>query len=153
MATMSRARLPWLSGLCVVTSLLLGCGQRLTPVTGRVTFEGQPLAGAEVKFLRAEGPPASGTTDADGRFTLSTGAQRGAARGSYAVSVVKLSYDLAGSSASPVDVAKLKMYQGGKIPAPPRSAIPWKYGEASGSGLKADVTGDPVRDVFAFHLQ
>jgi hypothetical protein len=72
-----RARLVWL----VVALLLAGCGGRsykTPPVSGRITLEGKPLANAMVAFVpdvpvgQKDRPPSSvGTTDADGRYSLS----------------------------------------------------------------------------------
>jgi len=52
-----------------------GCGPdrpATARVTGTVTLEGQPVAEADVNFIPTEGRPASGRTDAEGRFSLST---------------------------------------------------------------------------------
>ena len=76
--------------------LCLGCGEKLTRVTGKVTVDGQEIAGATVTFIAAENASiiASCVTDAEGVYSLQTlrgGATmlQGAAQGSYAVSVVK----------------------------------------------------------------
>ncbi|MEK6247545.1 MAG: carboxypeptidase-like regulatory domain-containing protein [Planctomycetales bacterium] len=42
------------------------------PVSGTVTLDGMPLADATVSFIPENGRPANGTTDADGRFELTT---------------------------------------------------------------------------------
>jgi hypothetical protein len=60
---------------------LLGCGDglRRVPVEGKVTAKGVPVAHATVSFLPADGTAGEGgigTTDADGRFTL-TGSRQG----------------------------------------------------------------------------
>jgi hypothetical protein len=66
--------------LAALALLAAGCGdgQRIAPVSGRVTLNGQPLAGAAVLFspIAAEGEisPGAGSggfTDQDGRYTLS----------------------------------------------------------------------------------
>jgi hypothetical protein len=54
-----------------------GGGPRIVPVSGQVKLDGQPLPGALVTFRPDSkeiypGPPSSGETDADGRFTLRT---------------------------------------------------------------------------------
>ncbi|GAB6167384.1 hypothetical protein JCM19992_33840 [Thermostilla marina] len=55
---------------------LTGCGKKgpqLTPLEGVVTLDGQPLEGATVLFEPQEGGrPATGVTDAQGRFVLQT---------------------------------------------------------------------------------
>jgi hypothetical protein len=54
-----------------------GCAQSIVPVSGVVTLDGKPLAGAIVNFQPAPEPAvlepgvaSAGTTDASGRFTL-----------------------------------------------------------------------------------
>jgi hypothetical protein len=70
--------LPILAALAVLSA---GCGRgapyRTTAISGRVTLNGQPLAGAAVLFqpLPSPGsinvdPSSAGITDADGRYTL-----------------------------------------------------------------------------------
>src|SRR5688572_18650017 len=60
----------------------LGCGGdglRRVPVQGKVTATGVPIGNATVLFMPADGTKGEGgigTTDADGRFTL-TGSRRG----------------------------------------------------------------------------
>jgi hypothetical protein len=54
--------------------LIAGCaksGPQIAPVHGRVTLEGQPLAGADIRF-QPDGPerPSVGRTDSDGRYDL-----------------------------------------------------------------------------------
>ncbi len=61
---------------------MTGCGSNpfvLAPVSGRVTVDGQPVAGLRIAFepvgsaeRRAPGPEAIGVTDEDGWFTLKT---------------------------------------------------------------------------------
>lgn len=42
------------------------------PAAGRLTYQGKPLAGIDVVFTPTQGRRGSGTTDADGRFRIST---------------------------------------------------------------------------------
>jgi hypothetical protein len=69
-----------------------GCGGQGRPVKveGVVTLDGQPLSGATVTFAPAEGGrPASGRTDADGSFRLTTfRSDDGALPGEYKVIIV-----------------------------------------------------------------
>ena len=56
-----------------------GCGSGHPPtirVTGTVAYKGQAVGGANVMFECKTGRPAEGMTDAEGRFTLTTFAQR-----------------------------------------------------------------------------
>ncbi len=64
--------------LAFLTALPIGCGSRpdLTPVSGVVTLDGQPLAGAHVSFQPVQDDVSEmamgsyGTTAADGRYSL-----------------------------------------------------------------------------------
>ena len=85
---------PWaplglfLSGLIFTTA---GCGTaKATKVEGVVTLDGKPLPGATVSFMPVgEGRPASGRTDSDGSFRLTTFAtDDGALPGTYKVVVM-----------------------------------------------------------------
>ena len=75
-------RVLWLLVSTVCISLT-GCGGEpsfeMVPVSGIVTMDGEPLAGATVTFLPKSsgdmnaGPASLGETDAAGQFTLKTG--------------------------------------------------------------------------------
>lgn len=65
----------WLAGLLIVFAA--GCAPRTAKVSGKVTLDGKPLAGAIVNFIplankdNLEAPDSSsGTTDQNGEFTL-----------------------------------------------------------------------------------
>jgi hypothetical protein len=69
--------LAWLMGLM----LLPGCGgPSMAPVTGRVTFNGKPVGEASITFAplpksegdKEPGKAATGFTDAEGKYALST---------------------------------------------------------------------------------
>ena len=56
-------------------ALLSGCGgsgPEVAPVSGRVTLDGAPLAGARIRFQPegAGGSPSHGTADQDGHYVL-----------------------------------------------------------------------------------
>jgi hypothetical protein len=58
-----------------MTTAWSGCsgGLALIPVEGTVTLDGQPVEGASVLFEpKGGGKPATGTTDAAGKFVLTT---------------------------------------------------------------------------------
>jgi hypothetical protein len=64
-------------GLAIVLLFVVGCGrhpgtQPTAKVTGTVTYNGQPIERVSVVFTPESGRPASGVTDASGKFTLST---------------------------------------------------------------------------------
>jgi hypothetical protein len=81
----------------IAALLSAGCGKtHMAPVTGRVMFNGKPVAEAAVTFdpvPRSEddqtpGKPATGFTDAEGYYVLSTyKAEDGALVGEHRVSV------------------------------------------------------------------
>lgn len=75
-----------------------GCGgpdpnlPRLVPASGRVTLAGKPLAGALVTFVptgSTRGSSAEARTDQQGRYELVSQQGRGAAVGSYRVTICK----------------------------------------------------------------
>lgn len=77
--------------LALLVALLAGCnrGPNLVKVTGKITLNGKPLEGAAVLFHpQSGGRPASGQTDATGRFRLTTIREDdGAAPGQHTVTV------------------------------------------------------------------
>src|SRR5205823_2058080 len=78
--------------LCVAAILAIaGCSQSDTvAVTGTVTLNGQPTDQAEVMFNPKHGRLATGVTDANGHFTLSTAKPGdGAAPGEYVVTLAE----------------------------------------------------------------
>ncbi|MCC6508174.1 MAG: carboxypeptidase regulatory-like domain-containing protein [Pirellulaceae bacterium] len=81
-----------LVGLIGVVSLnLVGCGTGSgpIPVKGKVLLDGKPLPDASISFVpQQEGRQATGTTDAEGQFVLSTIDPRdGAMPGKYKVTI------------------------------------------------------------------
>jgi hypothetical protein len=62
------------SAITLVSSLAVaGCGRpEIVPVSGRITFEGQPVTQAIVRFQPEARPMAGASTDADGRYRLTT---------------------------------------------------------------------------------
>src|SRR5581483_1306273 len=99
---------------------------------------GQPLAGAMVTFTNPEAKTAaSGLTDAEGKFTLTTfQSGDGAVPGKQLVAVSKVESSgqnqITEKSAGPV-------FRPGGAPPTHRWVIPKKYGSPDTSGLTADV--------------
>jgi len=111
----------------LVTACVVGCSKsEMTPVTGVLTLNGQPVADAEVAFNpKTVGRLAIGRTDSTGHFKLSTGApDDGAVPGEYTVTLFEY---------YPPDKPP-KMSSG---PLPSRFAV--KYSDPSTSPLSAKV--------------
>jgi hypothetical protein len=90
--------------LLLAVSCLGGCdGQPKTfQVTGTVTYHNKPVEGARVMFIPANNRPASGLTDAQGRFTLlSFAVDDGAVAGEHVVCITKAALDGKDTSGSP----------------------------------------------------
>lgn len=64
-----------------------GCGTGLSPVQGVVLLDGNPLPNASIQFIpQGAGKDATGATDAEGKFTMSTNEPRdGVMAGTYKV--------------------------------------------------------------------
>lgn len=152
--------------------LSTGCGgstPKLYPVSGTVTYEGKPLADASLLFIPQQGRPSVGTTDASGKYTMTTSGQPGAPAGTYSVTVSKSSgqgsaggesVQLPSSDAqvSEEEVKKVQEQMQQQMmgmqqkQTRPKPAIPQKYALPEGSGLTAIVTADPAKNVFNFEL-
>jgi hypothetical protein len=147
-------------GILAVVTLVLtaaGCGGgsgptfKVTPVKGKVTMGGQPLADAQVSLMLQGQPPAGypgsgGKTDAQGNFEVMTGAQKGVPAGKYTVVVSKVvgadGKPLVEDSNSTSD--KGMMMAEGKV----KDLIPAPYNDAGQSQTNVTVTaGTPVPDV------
>jgi hypothetical protein len=135
-----------------------------------VTFEGKPVAGASVLFIPQGGRPALATTDASGKYAITTNGKPGAELGAYTVTVTKQESANPPGSAMPADLptdgSPLNLEQMEKIreanaakmrsvndkKEKPKSSIPEKYGVPAGSDLRATVTEDAAKNVFDFSL-
>ena len=131
----------WGAATGLLAVLIAGCGGGLDliPVSGTVTLDGQPVDGAAVVFVPvAGGPAASGSTDAGGKFRLTTVNQPGAVPGEYNVTVTKQT--MHGITAD-------------GMPGPGGIRIEWhvpqRYSRAKTSGLTATVGGNKREVSFA----
>ncbi len=132
----------WVAGLS-------GCGPRtrlegLAPVEGTVTFRGKAVEGATVVFVPATAGKraAIGTTDATGRFRLTTkDPGDGALPGPYAIAVSKTEAS-GGLSAAEAEAWSRKRENFGKYPPAPTITehLPGRYKAATTSGFQATVT-------------
>lgn len=148
-----------LSFLALVTAAA-GCGSagadysqlELLAVSGRVTLEGQPLAGAVVTFESPDGQFSYGLTDADGNYSLRLDSVKtGATPGPKTVRI-STSRRILGLNAD-------EGAQGGEVgegnwetpvsPSTPVERLPARYHQTS--ELKAEV--GPGKTTFDFALQ
>jgi hypothetical protein len=113
-----------------------GCGEKskfpeTLPVSGKVTYKGQPVTKGTVTFQPDKGQAATGAIEPDGTYRLSTFAEKdGALPGHHKVMIIANDADptlMPGSSPG---------YK------PPKDLIPKKYGALETSGLEAVVSKD-----------
>jgi len=144
-----------LTGICGL-ALLPGCSKEperppTFPVTGTVTMKGKTLENARVVFVPVQGgAPASGITDKEGKYSLTTySSGDGAQAGSYGVKVAK--YD-GTPPPEPQEPAKQLTYEEeqkmqfapDEKPTPvAKSVLPKKYGNEGTSGLSHTVKDGP----------
>jgi hypothetical protein len=156
-AALIEARLRWTIAWGAVLACA-GCGGGPVPVSGVVTLDGQPLPQATVTFLPlGQGRTASGFTDAEGRFHLSTLEQRdGALPGEYKVTVTvaaavspfrddpRSALDRVLAEQNQGDPADAAPAAGGAIvdEAGAMSAVPARYGKAQETPLTVKVPTD-----------
>jgi len=116
-----------------------GCSRSsgLVPVTGTVTYKGQPVPGATVVFMGSENTrPATAVTQADGSYSLMTLDAKGAMPGSYTAIVTKT--DAPSASGEPPSMEEAAK-QVNRPPPPPKDLLPAKYSDAARSPLKFEV--------------
>jgi hypothetical protein len=154
----SALRLSALSGLTMLVLAAVGCGggkYKPVPVSGVVTLDGQPVEGATVFFYAVgddkEGRPASGSTDKNGAFHLSTlGTNDGALRAEYKVVIHKYvpsRPDLKMPEFPNTVEGRAQQadwrYQNfeAKGIQPFKNVLPAKYGDSKTTPLSCNVTG------------
>lgn len=152
-------------------AVFAGCGSsepKLYPASGTVTYEGKPLADATILFIPQGGRPSMGTTDASGKYTITTNAKPGVPVGTYSVTVSKSvvagspgsnesNLPAEGTQVTEEEIKKMRSQmdqQMMQMQNQPRAkpAIPAKYSLPEGSGLSAIVTVDASKNVFDFEL-
>ncbi len=138
---LSRSRLQRASaGLGLALLLIVGCGRGtpLTmPVKGIVTFQGSPLAEADVAFTPEGGRPATGKTDAAGQFRLTTfRTNDGAMIGQHIVTVCKHVKRDPNATGAYFDYVQV---------------TPEKFGRPNESPLRAEVTASGPNE-FTFDM-
>jgi hypothetical protein len=133
--------------------LMAGCGQSsgigTAPVSGKVTYKGQPVEGATISFIPdASARPATAISASGGSYRLTTLDSPGAMPGQYTVVVRKT--EIAGDPAKAVTMEEaLKLNN--RPPPQPKELLPAKYGDAAKSPLKVEVKAG-ARNVFDLQL-
>lgn len=85
-------RSTWVALAVVACTMMAGCGEggkaKVAKVSGKLTYKGAALANVTVTFTPEKGRPATGETDAEGKFKLSTfGSNDGAVLGLHKVTL------------------------------------------------------------------
>jgi hypothetical protein len=133
---------------CVMAVVLLsflwmlpGCGKKgikTEQVTGTVTWNGEPVKGANVTFSpvdRTKGYPSAGTTDAQGKYFLQTmlgNPGAGTTPGEYKVMITKIENVDTGKSVKETDGTVVPIMRA-------ENRLPKKYAAVSSSPLTATV--------------
>jgi hypothetical protein len=137
----------FIPGILLGAFTLVGCGDSgptLVDAGGTVTYQGAPLPEATVVFVpEAGGLPASGRTDDQGRFTLTTKGMPGVAVSSCKVAITAVRIK---------EPVSLQMTDE-EITANTEHLIPKTYNNFRTSGLTAAVTEDASQNQFHFELQ
>jgi hypothetical protein len=148
---MTRPLFIFIYGIALVVALLAGCGQgtSLQRATGTVRYKGQPVEGAIVTFrCEQQSKIATGTTDMEGRFELSTySAGKGAVAGKHKVTVTKFSAPAGVSNVSTMEemvaaANKPKSASSDK----PANQLPKRYENVETSLLEFDVSSSGTND-------
>ena len=139
------------TAFCILVAT--GCGRggpEFAPASGIVLMDGKPVDNAGVLFHPlGEGPMSSGTTDAQGRFRLTSSGRDGALVGEHEVSIDKV--DHWGEGVDPKILQDPKAYRKGLIRLKPKLYLPAKYGNRETSGLRATVESSTDNE-FKFDL-
>lgn len=117
-------------------------GPEMARVTGSITLDGEPLAGAHIRFSpEAKGPAAFGVSDNRGRYELRTYEPGdGAIPGKYGISITK---EVTEGGMEFESQAAKEAYVKENGEPPPRetvNVVPEKYSTKKTSGLTAEIT-------------
>ena len=168
-----------LSFVCLGAIVLLnsGCGDsaeggkdvKLAEGSGIVKYNGSPLGGASVTFIPKNGPIATGTTDPNGKFKLTTGALPGVATGVCKVTVIAVegggkpavTDTLAMPTTRPANPEEMRKQMAAMGPqmqssdeaSKPKSIIPEIYGNPTTTTLTYTVDSDASKNQFTIDLK
>lgn len=161
-----KVRLALASGMLATCLWSAGCGEtakvtseKTVPVTGTVTYNGQPVADATVTFVpetapgeAASGRGAFGRTDAAGKFELMAfNPGDGAVPGTYKVTITKTE----GETASGPETGADDYVDPAETETPaaaPKQLLPAKYGNVASTDQKATVAPEGAQE-FTFDLK
>jgi hypothetical protein len=141
----------------IVLSIIAGCSggpkiPQTVSVSGKITYQDKPLAGAEVGFISSTGGedllPARGVTNDAGEFTLTTYFDpqhelKGAIPGEFVVTV---------SKSETMDEEKMREQFATNPTMEFKKLVPAKYTNAKESPLKATVKAEGPNN-FEFKLE
>ena len=130
----------------LVLSVLSACGPsrpQTAPVTGKVTFRGNPLPEGTITFYPEIGRSATGRIGPDGTYVLTTFDEGdGALVGKHTVTIEAVRFAQRQQPKSLEE--EIAMARSGKKEDPaaakPQRLVPQKYAEKSTSGLSAEVS-------------
>jgi hypothetical protein len=156
--------------LLVLAGSIAGCSgdPAVVKVTGVVTYEGKPLAGANVSFVPTEErggrrPTAVAVTDAQGRFALKTNfgsaTRDGAVPGEHIVTISKfvppndMTEDAYAKLLKTDDAERKSRPYNPEATIPPRvQLLPAEYSDGTSSTLKVKVESSGAQE-FPFKLK
>lgn len=143
MKTMKFLSRPLVWGLALV---LAGCGGGDTPTTypvsGVVKYDGKPLANVAITFYPAEGRPASGRTNEQGKFILTTfSPDDGAVAGEHRVTITPAAADAPVEPGADI-ITDASSYA---MPDPRKAGIPQEYMDQTETPLQVKIPDD-VKD-------
>jgi hypothetical protein len=128
-ATAAIASLPVLAGCSSAPADQPPLGR----VRGRVTMDGQPLAGVDIVFSPAKGRPSMATTDSTGRYDLFyINTTKGAKVGPHKVFI------------RPAETSPDEVPGDGSKPAAPRPVVPAKYNKRSELTAEVKAGGNTI---------
>jgi hypothetical protein len=139
-------------------SFFCGCGggeadaPNLVAASGVVLYKDKPISGATVTFMVEGAPIATGSTNDEGKFSLTTGGRPGAPLGNAKVAISKVSATAVDLTAmKPNDMADMAS-KGKMVIAEQKEEIPKKYSNPEKSGLIATLDANGEKNVFEFRL-
>jgi len=121
----------------VIVGCTRGSGVQTVPVSGKVTYKGQPVEGATISFMpEGETRPATAISGPGGAYRLMTLDAAGAMPGHYTVVIRKSDIPTESTKAVSMEEA-LKLNS--RPPPQPKELLPAKYADAARSPLKFEV--------------